>query len=88
MNLVETNSGLGYLEVAYFVETNENGIYLCIYENSDEDNFWKTYRVGKIYELDNSELDTIIESKHKMIIEKSEIANTYLFKLFLENLKN
>jgi len=86
MKLVETNSGLGYGEYAYFVHIADN-TYLCIFENDDRDNFWKMYSVGKTYDLEDYELDVVIPEKHQTVLKKSPLYDTFLFNNFLDTLK-
>jgi len=85
LKLIETNAALGYNEVAYFIEV-EDKEYLCIYENQDADNFWKSYRVGEIEIFDDSEFDIVIEEKHDMILEQSPLYDSYLFNRLLGDL--
>ena len=87
MKIFETNSGLGYGEVAYFIKTNE-GEMLCIYENEDQEIFWKKYKVGNIYEFEDYELDEVIESKHEIVLKQSGLYNSFLFNEFLKGLNN
>jgi len=88
MLVFETNSGLGYQEVAYFIETNEKKL-LCIYENQDADIFWKSYTAGKIEEgILPQEVQEVIPEKHQMVLDGSPLAGTFLFDEFLRNIKD
>jgi len=86
MKIVETNDGLGYGEYASFVHVVKN-TYLCIFENDGADNFWKMYSVGKIYDLEDYNLDVIIPEKHELALKQSSLYGTFLFNNFLDTLK-
>ena len=87
MRIFKTDSGLGYGEVAYFIETN-NGKMLCIDENLCRCFSEKMYKVGNVYEFDDDEIDEIIGSKNKKkILKYSELYGNFLFNEFLKNLK-
>jgi len=87
MKIFKSDSALGYMEFAYFIKINEEE-YLCIFENSSADNFWKPYKVGELAEFDFvEELEEIDESKHEMILKESPIYGTFLFNEFMKNLK-
>lgn len=88
LKIVETNSGLGYQEVAYFVEIPDKNEYLCIFENQDTRTLWATYEIGKTYELEAYEIDVVIPEKHSMVLDKSPLAKTFLFNEFLKSLKD
>jgi len=84
MKIVETNSGLGYGEVAYFIEY--QGKFLCIYEDSKSQQFYKCYRVGELAELEDYEIEEVPEEKHQMIINESPIKYSFLFNFFIKQL--
>ena len=86
MRIFETNLGLSYGEVAYFIKVTEKN-YLCISENQEY--LGKTYKVGRLEEfVETSGLDEVIKSKHAMILEQSIITGTFLFNEFIKNLKD
>ena len=88
MKIFETNCSLGYLEVAYFIETKEKE-YLCIFENQDDCSD-KVYKVGELAKFTSKdlkyELIEIPESKHETILKQSSLYGTYLFDKFLKEL--
>lgn len=85
MTIIETNSALGYSEVAYLIKTNEND-FLCIYCNEEDKG--DTYRVGNAYELVDYEYQEVIKEKHEMVLKESPLYDTYLLEYFIKNLKD
>jgi len=87
MRIFETNFAMDFMEVAYFIQISEDD-YLCIYENSPEDELDKPYTIGEIEEFICSDgLDEVIEEKHEMVLKKSPLYNTFFFNEFIKNLK-
>ena len=92
MKIFETNLGLGYGEVAYFIETKDKE-YLCISENEDTGAFNKMYSVGEVAEFEDYDIGReyglieVIPEKHQMILDNSPLSGTWLFKKFLADLE-
>ena len=73
MKLYKTNSGLKYLDYAYFIE-GINNTYLCVGSDNSE-----MYQVGEIYGFEDYEIEIDYKSK----IQDFAISKTYLFVFWL-----
>lgn len=82
MQIFESNSSLGYDELAYFINIKDN-IYLCIglSRGVKESFFGATFQIGETTQLDDHEINP---SDYN--IEDSPIYDTFLFKEFLKHL--
>jgi len=88
IKVMETNSALGYMEYAIFVQINEKEM-LCVFTNEcgyEPDFSW---RVGHSYEMFDfeTEYDSIIDSKKEMVLKNSPLNGTFLYQNFLESFK-
>jgi len=88
MEIYKTTIALGYQEVSYFIKVTEKD-YLCIYEDSSADNFFKPYHIGEIEEfLDQNGLEKVDEEYYEMILKLSSLYGKFLFNYFINDLKN
>jgi len=87
IRLIETNSALGYMEVAYLIQINEKEM-LCVYSNEEGyvgDHSWVVGEVYDMFEYE-SDYDEVINDKKEMVLKDSPLYGDFLFDFFLKHL--
>lgn len=79
MKIYETNSGLGWNQIAYLIESSEGYLVIDLSGVRDYDTH---YVIGEIVEMEEYELE---ESNYN--INNSPLKGKYLFEFYLQNFK-